>query len=47
MISRFEDGKDEMLSRLGFSAHIDTRQSKEVIESLNDKINNRSHSESD
>lgn len=44
MISKFEDGKDEMLSRLGFSAHVDTRQSRGLIESLTDKINNKSHS---
>ena len=47
MISKFETGKDEMLSKLKSSALIDMRKSRDFIETLREKVDNRIHSETD
>jgi len=44
VIGKFEVGKDEMLSSLKFSAIIDVGRSREFIETLSEKVDNRSHS---
>jgi len=46
-IDEFENGKDAMLSRLSFSAVIDTRQRRKYIEALATKVDGRKHSEAD
>lgn len=45
MISKFETGKDEMLSKLKSSALIDMRKSSDFIETLAEKVDNRMDSE--
>lgn len=41
MITRFEEGKDEMLDRLTFEAFVDLRQVPEFLDVLTEKVNNR------
>lgn len=43
-IDKFESGKDEMLDHLEFAASVDTTKSSDLLESLLDKINNRTNS---
>lgn len=45
VIGNFETGKDEMLSSLKFSALIDMKKSRNFIETLATKVDNRAHSE--
>ncbi|MEQ8187990.1 MAG: TrlF family AAA-like ATPase [Candidatus Eremiobacterota bacterium] len=45
VIGNFETGKDEMLSSLKFSALIDMEKSRNFIETLATKVDNRAHSE--
>lgn len=44
MITKFEEGKADMLSSLSFNAVVDTKRHDELLELLLDKVDNRSHS---
>ena len=46
MIAKFEQGKDEMLNRLAFTAFVDMGKSHAYIEALAEKVDNRNHPES-
>jgi len=45
MITRFEQGKDEMLDKLAFTAFVDMRGSRAYLEALAEKVDNRVHPE--
>lgn len=47
MIIKFESDKNDLLNRLKFSAIVDIRYGKEVLENLAEKINKVSHSENE
>lgn len=45
ILDEFENGKDEILSNLKFSAFIDSRGKAEYIQQVTDKLDNRAHSQ--
>jgi ATPase subunit of ABC transporter with duplicated ATPase domains len=45
IIDEFEDGKDQILSNLKFSAFVDMQKKSEYIQQVADKINNSVHSQ--
>jgi ABC-type cobalamin/Fe3+-siderophores transport system ATPase subunit len=45
IIDEFEDGKDQILSNLKFSAFVDMQKKSEYIQQIADKINNSIHSQ--
>jgi ABC-type cobalamin/Fe3+-siderophores transport system ATPase subunit len=47
ILDEFENGKDEILSNLKFSAFIDLRGKAEYIQQVADKLDNRAHSQVD
>jgi len=47
ILDEFENGKDELLSKLKFSAFIDLRGKDKYTQQVNDKINNRFCSQND
>lgn len=47
ILDEFEDGKDEILSNLKFSAFVDLRSKVEYIQQVADKLDNRAHSQDD
>ncbi|WP_155523524.1 TrlF family AAA-like ATPase [Nodosilinea nodulosa] len=47
ILDEFENGKDEILSNLQFSAFIDLRGKAQYVQQLADKLDNRAHSQID
>ena len=47
ILEEFENGKDEILSNLQFSAFIDLRGKAQYVQQLADKLDNRAHSQVD